>query len=105
MQNEMSVLIEEIRNLQKINKELEFKIDSLTFTTKTLENNVNITNNELISHIGFINKVFDIIKGPLFFVSNKVSNLMITDNNNNNKDNIDEKYYKCIEDEDEMFVG
>jgi len=58
-------------------KELIEEIKALRTKVENLEQHVNTTNSVIIDHIGFINGVFDTIKKPLFYVMNKVNNLLL----------------------------
>jgi hypothetical protein len=63
-------------------KELITEIKNLQIQISNLEQRVDNTNNVLINHIGFINKVFDTIKLPLFFIMNKINDLLMLENKN-----------------------
>ena len=62
------------------NEELFNEIKKLQAQISDMRYGVDNTNSILINHIGFINKVFDTIKKPLFFIMNKVNSLLTLEN-------------------------
>lgn len=67
-------------------KQLRLQVYTMNQTITSLEQRVDKTNDVLVSHIGFINSVFNRIKAPLFFVVDKINNfLRIEDQRNQNQ--------------------
>jgi len=48
-----------------------------------LEKEIHNTNNTLVNHIEFINNVYESIKRPLTYIMNKVNNVFLLDNKEN----------------------
>ena len=65
-----------------MNEDLLKEIRLIRETVENLEKKIDNTNNVLVTHISFINRVFDTIKQPLFYVMNKVNSLLLLENNN-----------------------
>ena len=70
------------------NIELLNEIKKLQSQIIAMEKRINTSNDIIINHIDFINKVFNTIKLPLFFIMNKVNGLLQLENNvvNDHKD-------------------
>ncbi len=66
-------------NQQISNIELLNEIKKLQAQILNLEQKVDGANSVLNNHIEFIDGVFDYIKKPLFFLMNKVNNLLLLD--------------------------
>jgi predicted nucleic acid-binding Zn-ribbon protein len=69
-------LLNEIKKLQTQISAMSQNISAISQNISSLEQKVDNANGVLIDHIGFINKVFDSIKRPLFYVMNKVNGLL-----------------------------
>ncbi len=60
--------------------ELIVEIRKLRTQVENLEDQINNTKLILVNHISFIDSVFNTIKRPLFFVMNKVNNILLLEN-------------------------
>ena len=58
------------------NSDLLNEIKKLQAQITNMEQRIDNANNILINHIGFIDRVFDTIKRPLFYLMNKVNQLL-----------------------------
>lgn len=65
---------------ENILKEILSEIKQLKNKIDDLENKLDISNDILASHIGFINNVFNAIKRPLFFIMSKVNGVLPLEN-------------------------
>ena len=81
-------LINEIRLLRTKIEKMEEQIEKNNSVTTDLNNN-------LTNHINFVIKIFEFVKKPLIFVTNKVNFLLSSDTDNE---------YRPLADED-LFVG
>jgi len=60
----------------EIQMQLLNEIKNLRAQIICLEQKVDNANGVLVNHINFINNVFDTIKKPLFFIMNKINNVL-----------------------------